>query len=121
MGSLFLVTLNTGIVFGFILTNYLRPLFIVPIICACLLILYYSILLTYLFDTPRYLLEVGLVDEAKRSLQFYWNSKDQKDVELDEHFANLRQNIATCENEDQPVTWKILCKILLVNYIIQIK
>ncbi|KAL5281544.1 hypothetical protein ACFFRR_005110 [Megaselia abdita] len=95
LGSLFLVTLNTGVLFGFILAHYLRPLFIVPIFCACLLCLYYFILLTYLFDTPQYLIKIGLIDEAKKSLQFYWNSTDQKDVELDEYFDTLSQKIQT--------------------------
>lgn len=116
MGSLFLFTLNTGILAGFVLTNYLKPLFIVPVTCACLLLLYYSILLKYLHDSPQYLLKIGLVDEARKALQFYWNSNDQKDPELEEYFENLRQNItpkskSESDNLEKDKILELLCRL----------
>lgn len=115
---MFLVTLNAGMVFGFVLSNYLKPIFIVPITCACLLFLYYSVLLSYLQDTPQYLIKIGLIDEAKKSLQFYWNSdvEDKKDIELEEYFENLRQSIEPSKlkdnlaEENSENILKILCK-----------
>lgn len=119
MGSLFLVILNTGILCGFILSNYLRPLYLVPIICTCLLCLYYSILLTYLLDTPQYLLKVGLVDKAKESLKFYWNSIDSKDDVLNAYFDNLRQNITQPKspNEKHDSEIRLLCKYFILRRI----
>lgn len=117
MGSLFLFTLNTGILCGFILTNYLKPLWIVPVTCACLLLIYISILLKYLHNSPQYLLKIGLIDKAKSSLQFYWNSLDQKDFELEGYFESLRQSIvpSKADNEQKENMLVLVCEYFLVE------
>lgn len=106
---------------GFIVTSYL-PALTVPVTCGCLLLSYYFVMITYIKDTPQYLLKIGKIDEAKKSLQFYWNSKDVKDVELENYFNTLRNTIASPEvkeiieenTEKEETIWKLFCEYFII-------
>lgn len=101
LGAFLMVSVNFGILIGFILGAYLHY-FIVPRILICLPTLF---LVSILFfpDTPQFLLSKNNVEGARKSICFYLNHRSSTNTkEINEAIDEARTSLGNTEK----LAWK---------------
>ncbi|XP_037957109.1 facilitated trehalose transporter Tret1-like [Teleopsis dalmanni] len=92
--SLFILTINTGILVGYILSSHL-PYKVIPCVAVVLPILYLTTA-TWYPETPLHLLRRGRYAEAENALKFYRNFEPNSKVEIQQFntaFAEMKDGI----------------------------
>lgn len=109
---MFALTLNVGILIGYILSTYV-PYHIIPCIVLPIPVLY-LIMATYYPETPQYLLRKGKEEKALKSFKFYKNNIDQRDavtyMVVHNKFEELKVAIKHQESKSEKITAADICK-----------
>ncbi|XP_014100018.3 facilitated trehalose transporter Tret1 [Bactrocera oleae] len=103
--SLFTLSLNGGMLFGYILSSYV-PYHIIPMAVILLPVLYLLIAI-YFPETPSYLLHCGKEEEAEKSLKFYLNYKALTKLETEQFnikYAELKSAVKQQRAQSDAVT-----------------
>ncbi|XP_055918558.1 facilitated trehalose transporter Tret1-like [Eupeodes corollae] len=111
LGSLFIFTINSGMVSGFVIGSYI-PYFVIPGVILTLPILN-LLLLTQYPETPQYLLRKGKTSLAEKSFKFYKNHKSgnkEQDQQMSLDFNELKTNIQSAENQKKVTIHDFLTK-----------
>ncbi|XP_073824940.1 facilitated trehalose transporter Tret1-like isoform X2 [Musca autumnalis] len=104
--SIFALSMNLGILFGFILSSYVHyhiiPLVVSPLPCL------YLLAAIQFPDTPQFLLRKGLYTEALKSFLFYKNIACDKEAaikaEIQRQFEDLKLLILHQQNQSSSIT-----------------
>ncbi|XP_023296253.2 facilitated trehalose transporter Tret1-like [Lucilia cuprina] len=104
--SLFALTLNLGVLIGYILSSYV-PYHIIPWLVLPVPVMY-LIIATYFPETPQYLLRKGHEEEARKSFMFYKNNIDQRGaaerITAQNQFEELKIAITHQESKSEKLT-----------------
>ncbi|XP_005190294.1 facilitated trehalose transporter Tret1-like [Musca domestica] len=104
--SIFSLSLNLGILFGFIVSSYVHyhiiPLVVLPLPCL------YLVAAIYFPDTPQFLLRKGRCAEALKSFLFYkniaCNNKVSVKAETQRQFDDLKMLIEQQQNQNASIS-----------------
>ncbi|XP_067620069.1 uncharacterized protein [Eurosta solidaginis] len=105
--SLFTLTLNAGMLTGYIVSAHV-PYHIIPLV-VILLPLIFLFTETYFPETPSYLLHRGREEQAQESLKFYMNYKGSRKLEIEKFnltFAELKCAIKEQKVLKDAITWR---------------
>ncbi|XP_017479634.1 PREDICTED: facilitated trehalose transporter Tret1 [Rhagoletis zephyria] len=105
--SLFTLTLNSGMLTGFILSSHV-PYHIIPMI-VILFPLIFLLIESFFPETPSYLLYSAQEEEAEKSFKFYHNCKAENKQELAQFnakFSELRNAVMAQKSQTDVVTWR---------------
>lgn len=103
--SMFTLTLNIGMMTGYVLSSYV-PYHIIPI-AVILLPLLYLLLETFFPETPPYLLHCGKEAQAELSLKFYMNYKASSKLDIEQFnikFTELKSAAKHQKSQTDAVT-----------------
>uniref|UniRef100_A0A1I8PFZ0 Major facilitator superfamily (MFS) profile domain-containing protein n=1 Tax=Stomoxys calcitrans TaxID=35570 RepID=A0A1I8PFZ0_STOCA len=106
--SLFSLTLNVGVLCGFILSSYVPydaiPMVVLPLPCV------YVLAALYYPETPQYLIRRGCYSKAQKSFLFYKNVLDEGSasdkLEVQNQFDELKKSIMQQQNQNDNFTWR---------------
>lgn len=106
--SVFSLSLNVGVLYGFILSSYI-PYHIIPWIVLPIPVVY-LICAIYYPETPHFLLRKGRDDEAHKSFLFYKNQTDRISdavkAGVQTQFDDLKLSIAHQNSKSEKVTYR---------------
>ncbi|XP_055858511.1 facilitated trehalose transporter Tret1-like isoform X2 [Episyrphus balteatus] len=111
LGSLFIFSINSGMVSGFVIASYI-PYYVIPGAILTLPIFNLLLLLRYP-ETPQYLLRKGLTASAEKSFKFYKNFSNESkehDQQICADFNELKMNIQSSENQKKVTILDFLTK-----------
>lgn len=100
LGAFMMIILNAGILFGYILGNYLK-FTVLPYVVIGIVILFFAVFLNFP-ETPQYLLLKNRIADAEASLKFYRGaSKNSSDQLILIEFNSLRSSPSLNNKDDR--------------------